>query len=126
MLSLDIPQYSLSFGCHPNSIQSDMTSAPSLGSLSAPPHVASCIVISLSAPAQKVPVVSIPHPLPQAVAIEEAAEGSLDSTLEYWIEAEDVLELAVNVVVSLTPPPSISDRHRAQAPQRRPPARLSE
>ena len=76
-----------------------MTSVPRPGSLSAPPHGAPRIVISLSAPAPEVPVVSIPHPLPQAVAIEEAAEGSLDSALEYWIEAEDIPELAANAVV---------------------------
>ena len=69
-----------------------MTSAPRRGSLSAPPH----IIISLSAPSAEVPLV--PHP-PQAVAIKEAAVDDDDSTLEYWIEADEFPEVAANAVV---------------------------
>ena len=53
-------------------------------------------IISLSAPSAEVPLV--PHP-PQAVAIEEAAVNNNDSTLEYWIEADEFPEVAANTVV---------------------------
>ena len=39
----------------------------------------------------------MPHP-PQAVAMEEAANDA-DSTFEYWIEGDDIPELAANTVI---------------------------
>ena len=83
--------------CHlviiPKFLQLDMTSAPCLGSLSAPPH----IVISISAPLAP-PVPFVLHP-PEAVAIKEAAVDGNDSTLEYWIEADEFLKDATNAVI---------------------------
>ena len=75
----------------PNSFSLDMTSAPRQGSRLAPPH----IVISLSAPPAEVPLIA--HP--QAVAIEEAVVDNNNSTLKYWIKAEDFPEVAANTVV---------------------------
>ena len=98
MLSLLSPQYSSSFGSHPNSISLDMTSVPHPGSLSAPPHPAPQLIITFSAPLPELPPVAL-HP--QAVVIEEAED--LDSTYEYWIEEEDTPEVASNARPSLQP-----------------------
>ena len=73
---------------HTGFLHLDMTQQPSRSSQSAPPH----IVISLSAPSVEV----AQHP-PQAV--EEAAVDNNNSTLEYFIKADEFPEVAANHVV---------------------------
>ena len=69
------------------------------GSLSAPPHILPRFILSIAAPAPEVPVVSFPLPAPQAVVVKEAPPGSLNSTFEYWLEAEEIPE--VNAVIAV-------------------------
>ena len=38
-------------------------------------------------------------PAPQPVIVEEAPPGSLDSTFEYWLEADDIPEVSAGVCV---------------------------
>ena len=74
----------------------DMSSNPRLGSLSAPPFLLPQLVLSI-APAPEVPVIALPAP--QAVVVEEALPGSLDSSFRYWLEAEEIPE--VNAVIAV-------------------------
>ena len=77
-----------------------MTSNLRLGSLSAPPHPAPQLLLTISAP---LPEAFAPAPppqsQPQAVVVEEAAQDNLDNTNEYWIEGDDVPEVAANTIV---------------------------
>ena len=79
-----------------------MSSVPCPGSISAPPHPERRYALALvSTPeppvAQVAPVAQVQLPAPQPIIVEEAPQGSLDSTFEYWLEAEDVPE--VNSIV---------------------------
>ena len=103
MLSCSPFQYSLTFGA-PNSLSFDMSSRPGLGSISSPPYPRSSIYFEFEAPPPEAFLAPLqvphahPHPLPQAVVVEEAPEEDLDSTVEYYIEAEEP-EIASNAVV---------------------------
>ena len=81
-----------------------MSNNPRQGSQSAPPHPECRYSLALvSTPevpvAQVAPVVQIqlPDPQPQPVYVKEAPPESLNSTFEYYIEAEEMPE--VNAVV---------------------------
>ena len=90
-----------------------MTSAPCPGFLSAPPHPATQLILTLSVPLQEAPPVVLEAPQPQAVVIQqpqpqavvqqpqavivEQAPDNLDETVEYWIE--DKPEVVSNAVI---------------------------
>ena len=81
-----------------------MSSVPRQGSQSAPPHPERRYSLALvSTPelpvAQVAPVVQIQLPAPQPVIVEEAPPESLNSTFEYWLEADDVPEVKAVVCV---------------------------
>ena len=74
-----------------------------LGSYSSPPYPRASLLFKFEAPPLEQVLAPLqlpqahPQPLPQAILVEEAAED-LDSTFEYFIEAEDP-EVASNAVV---------------------------
>ena len=78
-----------------------MSSRPRLGSLSSPPYPLPSFFLEVKGPppeALLAPLLPHPHPLPQAVVVEEAPAEDSDQTFEYVLEADDP-EIASNAVV---------------------------
>ena len=74
------------------------------GTYSSPPYARQSVFFDFEAPPPEAFLNSLqlppahPQPLPQAVLVEEAPADDLDSTVEYWIEADDP-EVASNAVI---------------------------
>ena len=101
MLSCSILQYSLTFGA-PNSFF-DMSNR-GLGSHSSPPYPRSSLYFEFEAPPLEATLEPLqipqahPQPPPQVVVVEEAPTEDLDTTVEYYLEADDP-EVASNAVI---------------------------
>ena len=97
-----LSQYSSTFGA-PKSFFFDMSNR-GLGSYSSPPHPTSSIYFEFPAPPLEATLEPLqipqahPPPPPQVVVVEAAPEEDLDSTVEYYLEADDP-EVASNAVV---------------------------
>ena len=110
------------FGSSPKVFSLDTLSIPRQGSQSAPPHPErrfSLAIVSTPEPpvAQVAPVVQIQLPAPQPVIVEEAPPESLNSTFEYWLNEDDVLEVnavvcVVDAATQVSRPPSAASSPR--------------